>query len=1511
MKRFYLPLGISVLLLILNLGCKSVDSDDFVSVSGSVINTITGDPVNQAIIEITSPEAFAGETRVTDESGDFQFVELEVSNSVTLTLEAKKSGYQTGTVNVPVASGLDIILDDAISLTPEGSDTTGGGGGVSGPSSGAATIILSSLSQESINIRETGGLSTTSFTFQVQDSSGRNLDLNNAIEVDFSIVSGPGGGEGLLPENVLTNGTGKATTSLQSGNLAGVVQVQAQIVRDDVGLTITSKPVSVTIHGGFPHANGFSLFSDVNNVETSKTQRLEVTAKLIDEFSNPVKPGTAVYFSTDLGSIQGSAQGHSNDDGEATVELSCDGETGNGTVTATTVNIDSEQIRRTFDFVCSTSRATIAADPVSFSYEPGESQSFEFTVEDLNGFPMAAGTRIQVIGSSSVELSGSTDITLGSHVTPGPGATEFNFTAKGADSTSAGVTIIITVTSPSGQVTNFDEINGTSSGGGGGGGDITVPGEPGEPNALVLIAMSDETINIQGTGGDVSTTFTFEVQDSAGRSMNTQNAVDVTFSILSNNPGGASISPEIVTTNSTGKATATLQSGTASGVVQIQAEVERTDGTSITSTPIAITIHGGFPDFDHFTFESVSDNNIEGFDRNGEVITYQVRLGDEYSNPVKPGTAVYFSTTGGVIQGSASGHTDNDGYAEVTLFAGDPRPTDGRGFVTATTVDRNSVEISKTSDFIFATSKAQIIANVVPPNRIDYTVTDLNGNPMPPGTTIQVENDEGIIVLTGDVFIEMNNELETGVGSTDYSVIANPPSDFNGSEDIILSVLSPSGIRTTEKLTINITSGGGSSVITGEPSTPASIILKSMTESTINIKETGGAVNSYLTFQVLDSSGTPMNLQNSVDVEFSIIQGPGGGEDVTPSVAPTGNSGEATAGVVSGTAAGVVQVQASVLRDDGLTIKSTPVAITIHGGFPDQNHFTLEPVTDNNIEGFNRNDETITYRVQLGDEYSNPVKPGTAVYFSTTGGVIQGSKEGHTDNDGFAEVTLFSGEPRPVDGRGTVTATTIDKNSMEISKSSDFLFTTSSALITPEVTTLELSEFETFTVNYTVTDLNGNPMPPGTTVDIIATGSLFVQGDLIRTLSNSLDPGVNITDFSFTVTAPAGFSGSENITIQVESPSGVVTSDIISVGGTGGGVAGEPSGPAAILLDNLTERVITVQETGGNVNTAFTFQVVDSAGRSMNLDNPVEVFFDVIQGPGGGEDILPSSGFTNATGRITASLVSGTIAGVVRIRARIERPDIGLTILSTPVAVTITGGFPDLTHFSISPAGGSQGSFNIEGFNINGIENMITAIVGDQYGNPVKEGTAVYFETTGGIIQGAGIGPRTGEFQTDELGEVSAILLSGNPRPANGQFTITASTIDRNNNVISVNIPSIFSTSQAVISANPTTFDLAPNGGATFTYTVEDENGNPMAAGTTIQIAAGSGIELSGDYNFTLGDYLTPGPGRTEFTFSIRDTEETVDDPADLSISITVTTPSGRVTTLTPINGTRRKVRGN
>ncbi len=324
-----------------------------------------------------------------------------------------------------------------------------------------------------------------------------------------------------------------------------------------------------------------------------------------------------------------------------------------------------------------------------------------------------------------------------------------------------------------------------------------------------------------------------------------------------------------------------------------------------------------------------------------------------------------------------------------------------------------------------------------------------------------------------------------------------------------------------------------------------------------------------------------------------------------------------------------------------------------------------------------------------------------------------------------------------------------------------------------------------------------------------------------------------------------------------------------------------PSGdPVSIFLSSISSTIIGVKESGSEETTRISFVVQDSAGVPVDSNHSVAVHFTLGAGPGGGEFLSPTEVMTNHSGNASVNLTSGTKAGVVQVIAKIYLAT--STITSIPVAITIHGGLPDLTHFSVAPE-----MLNFPGYNIFGLINPITAFVGDKYANPVRPETAVYFTTTGGIIEGSTL--------TDMQGIGSVNLISAEPRPNHPLFgagfaTITASTIDENSQLISKETIVLFSGIPQV-SINPTSISI-PNGGSqSFSYFVGDQNGNPLAGGTNITVSVeGEEIEAQGDLDITLPD--TQSPGWTQFSFLVFDAVDTV-NVRPVTVSIEATGPNG------------------
>ncbi|MDZ7291527.1 MAG: carboxypeptidase regulatory-like domain-containing protein [candidate division KSB1 bacterium] len=333
---------------------------------------------------------------------------------------------------------------------------------------------------------------------------------------------------------------------------------------------------------------------------------------------------------------------------------------------------------------------------------------------------------------------------------------------------------------------------------------------------------------------------------------------------------------------------------------------------------------------------------------------------------------------------------------------------------------------------------------------------------------------------------------------------------------------------------------------------------------------------------------------------------------------------------------------------------------------------------------------------------------------------------------------------------------------------------------------------------------------------------------------------------------------------------------------------GRTSGDATnIVLVNVTASNIYVIGSGGQVTSDITFEVRDANGIPVDIQHQVTVTFKITGGPGGGEYCTPTSLATDAAGRVTTTITSGTIAGALQVVA--EAVVKTRTITAAPVPIAIHGWLPDKTHFSVVPE-----KLNFAGFNIFGLENKITAFVGDKYSNPVPPGTAVQFRSTGGIIEGSAV--------TDKLGRATVSLLSASPQPQGisgypapysepGFALITAETVDENRTRIRTTTVVLFS-GRTQISVTPTTFNLAAFASQRFDYTVKDQNNNPLVAGTTISVTTDNG-KVSGNTSITLKD--TQSRAYTQFSFILTNSQP--DSVAkDATVKIDVTSQNGDVT---------------
>lgn len=358
------------------------------------------------------------------------------------------------------------------------------------------------------------------------------------------------------------------------------------------------------------------------------------------------------------------------------------------------------------------------------------------------------------------------------------------------------------------------------------------------------------------------------------------------------------------------------------------------------------------------------------------------------------------------------------------------------------------------------------------------------------------------------------------------------------------------------------------------------------------------------------------------------------------------------------------------------------------------------------------------------------------------------------------------------------------------------------------------------------------------------------------------------------------------------------------------GEEADPGRPTDIILADQSTSVIRVEESGGASIARLTFQVVDSTGTPIDIDQAVPVSFRFGQQPGGAA-LTPETVTTNGSGQATVNVSSGTTSGVVQVVAETEAPD-GRAIVSKPVRVTIHGGLPNKCHFSLGPE-----QFNFAGLNTFGVTNPINVIVGDRYGNPVVPGTSVYFSSNAGVIGGSA--------DTDDNGQGTVDLTSARPLPAEGVATIRAETVGTdqtnplvdpgncedpaesgNENTIFDEIPVVFS-GRTGLTVEPAFAAL----GQTYEVTLRDvEHGNPLAPGTTLNVTAeGTKVKAVGNTEVELddtaiidrngdgfgGEDVVVGDGITRFTFRVVEDNEVDEDgtPTIEAITLTVSSPNG------------------
>ena len=194
--------------------------------------------------------------------------------------------------------GTDVIT----ATTTFGGTTFTATGNLTIASDQVGSIKFVSATPNIITLSGAGGAGlqeTSEIRFQVIGSSGQPLQGQT---VTFS-VNGNAGGLTFDPVTAISNSTGEVFTTVKSGSIPLVVNVIASVT--SVTPAITTQSTGLVISAGLPDDDSFTIGADKFNPEALNYngEVVSVTVHLADVYNNPPPVGTAVFFTTEGGSI--------------------------------------------------------------------------------------------------------------------------------------------------------------------------------------------------------------------------------------------------------------------------------------------------------------------------------------------------------------------------------------------------------------------------------------------------------------------------------------------------------------------------------------------------------------------------------------------------------------------------------------------------------------------------------------------------------------------------------------------------------------------------------------------------------------------------------------------------------------------------------------------------------------------------------------------------------------------------------------------------------------------------------------------------------------------------------------------------------------------------------------------------------------------------------------------------------------------------------------------------------
>ena len=448
--------------------------------------------------------------------------------------------------------------------------------------------------------------------------------------------------------------------------------------------------------------------------------------------------------------------------------------------------------------------------------------------------------------------------------------------------------------------------------------------------------------------------------------------------------------------------------------------------------------------------------------------------------------------------------------------------------------------------------------------------------------------------------------------------------------------------------------------------------------------------------------------------------------------------------------------------------------------------------------------QTATLKALMKDSKGAAV-PNVAVTFTTsdkTGVFVPASGTALTDASGSARVGLAAGTQA---GAFTVTASAAvgeKATSGAVGYSVTFPTLTLSAL---NIAPATLSAGGNASVSVTVSSGSAPYAPPlsvSFTSPCVAAGKAAIGSPVLTqsgvAAASYTDKGCGVADI---ITASVAFGGAT-----------VTQSGTITV---------LPATAGSIKFVSADTTNIALKGTGGFGRQEFStlkFEVSDNTGNKLAGTLIDFTFSDSnTASTVGGLSLNPGTATSAADGTVTTLVAAGTMPTSVRVVAKIRGTSPLITSLSN--ILVISTGVPDQQHFSLATATG-----NCEGLDVDNDCSFVTATLGDHFGNPAPDGTAVNFTAEGGVIGAScvtGSLPPPGATPTGQTtdsavgpgsGTCTVLLRASNPRTANGRVTVLAYALGEEN-LLDANGNNVYDSIDAFTDKSPDIFrDDSENG---------------------------------------------------------------------------------------------------